>query len=136
MSFSAYIATRIVPAPGKSIRTPSAPRTLLACFAIYSMALPIALLDAWTGVYQTVYFSAFGLPRVPRFEHVIVDRGRLKGLNFGQRVNCMYCDYANGVLEWVRAVAAVTEAYSCAIKHPSGKRTPGEDGYYDPSSFQ
>ncbi|HRH93035.1 MAG TPA: hypothetical protein PKV72_00715 [Candidatus Peribacteria bacterium] len=110
-------------------------RTVAATIAIYSMIVPLVLLDLWTRAYHAVYFPLCGLPTVPREQYVIVDRGNLKGLKWGQRISCAYCDYANGVLAWVRAVAGITEAYSCAIKHPSGHRHQPDDLFYDHTDF-
>ena len=108
---------------------------VIASIAIYSMIIPLVMLDLWTQAYQAIYFYTYGLPKVPRESYVILDRGNLQGLTGGQRINCAYCDYANGVLAWVCAVAGITEAYSCAIKHPSGHRHQPDDQFYDHTDF-
>jgi hypothetical protein len=46
-----------------------------------------------------------------------MDRNRLGYLNGIERVNCTFCSYANGLLAYVREVAARTEQYWCPIKH-------------------
>jgi hypothetical protein len=48
---------------------------------------------------------------------MIFDRGHLAYLNAIERLNCMYCSYANGVIGYVREIAARTEQYWCPIKH-------------------
>ena len=40
----------------------------------------------------------------------------------------LYCGYANGVLTYVREVAARTEQYWCPIRH--AKRTRGAHAHY------
>jgi hypothetical protein len=135
MSLSEYLQGGMVPRSDVRMHQSSFPVSILAVVAIYSMIVPFVLIDASVALYHAVYFRAFGLPFVRRKDHVVLDRGRLAGLNFGQRVNCLYCDYANGVLSWVRAVTTVTEAYSCAIKHPSGIRSHDASGYYEAADF-
>lgn len=130
-----FLLNFLVPRRDLDVPELSFVRTFAASVAIYSMIVPIAMLDVWTRAYQAVYFSICGLPPVPRASYVIIDRGRLQGLKLGQRINCAYCDYANGVLAWVRAVAGITEAYSCAIKHPSGHRHQPDDAFYDHTDF-
>lgn len=39
-------------------------------------------------------------------------------------LNCVYCGYANGVLAYVREIAARTEQYWCPIRHAKGVRAP------------
>jgi len=38
-------------------------------------------------------------------------------LNAIEKVNCVYCGYANGVLAYVREIAGRTEQYWCPIRH-------------------
>mgnify|MGYP003894196953 CR=1 FL=1 len=45
------------------------------------------------------------------------DCGGLAYLNAVQKRNCAYCSYANGVVAYVREIAARTEQYWCPIKH-------------------
>ena len=46
-----------------------------------------------------------------------MERWDLKKLSFLQKINCVYCEYANGILAFAKAVGNQTEIYSCAIKH-------------------
>lgn len=34
-----------------------------------------------------------------------------------QKLNCIYCGYANGVLQYIVRIVAETEKYWCAIQH-------------------
>ena len=84
---------------------------------IYMLIVPFVLLDLFVWVYQSICFPAYGIPKVPRRDHVRIDRQHLAYLNALQKLNCVYCGYCNGVIGWVREVAARTEAYWCPIKH-------------------
>jgi hypothetical protein len=98
--------------------------SLLTAPLIYSMIVPLALLDAWLNVYQQIYFRAFGIARVPRSEYIIIDRQHLAYLNGLEAFNCVYCGYANGLIAYAREIAARTEQYWCPIKHALRIRDP------------
>ena len=84
---------------------------------IYSLFIPISLLDLLVCIYQAVCFPLYHIPRVSRKEYVVIDRHRLAYLNYIEKLNCAYCGYANGVLAYAREVASRTEQYWCPIKH-------------------
>lgn len=90
---------------------------LLTAPVIYSLIVPFVLLDIFVIVYQAICFPVYGIPKVPRRDYIVVDRQHLAYLNGLQKLNCIYCGYCNGVVGWVREVAARTEAYWCPIKH-------------------
>jgi len=98
--------------------------SLLTAPVIYSLLLPFALLDAWVTLYQWVCFPIYRIARVPRRDHFVIDRHRLAYLNAIEKVNCTFCSYANGVIAYVREVAACTEQYWCPIKHAQAIPTP------------
>lgn len=93
------------------------PSVVLTAPVIYSLILPILLLDLFVTLYQAICFPVYGIARVRRRDHIAVDRHRLAYLNIVQKVNCAYCGYANGVLGYAREIASRTEAYWCPIKH-------------------
>jgi len=97
------------------------PLVVLTAPVIYGMIVPLVLLDVAVRLYQAVCFPVYGIARVRRSDYVIIDRHRLEYLNGLQKLNCVYCGYANGVIAFVREVAARTELYWCPIKHA---RTP------------
>ena len=107
----------IVPQRGKVLFKLNLFTSPFAALAIYSMIVPIMIIDAWTQIYQIVYFGLRGIPMIQRRDYLMMDRFQLRGLNVAQKVNCFYCEYANGVIAWLKAVANQTEIYSCAIKH-------------------
>ncbi len=91
--------------------------TVLSAPVIYSLILPLALIDLWASAYQAICFRAYRLPQVPRREYLVFDRETLAYLNWIERLNCWFCEYANGVAAYVREIASRTEQYWCPIKH-------------------
>ena len=89
----------------------SSPLNALTAPVIYSMVVPVAILDAAFTVYQLTCFSIYGIARVPRGKYIVIDRQHLAYLNAIEKLNCMYCGYANGVFAYVREIAARTEQY-------------------------
>lgn len=89
--------------------------TILTAPVIYSLIVPFAVLDAWVSLYQAVCFRAWGLVRVRRREFFIIDRYKLSYLNGLEKANCVYCSYVNGLVAYVREIAARTEQYWCPI---------------------
>jgi hypothetical protein len=84
---------------------------------IYSVAIPIVLLDVWITLYQAICFPLYGMAKVRRSGYIVIDRHHLGYLNSIEKFNCVYCGYSNGVIAYVREVAARTEQYWCPIKH-------------------
>jgi hypothetical protein len=84
---------------------------------IYALILPIGLLDLFLAVYQRICFPVYGIPRVPRERYIVFDRHHLAYLNAIEKLNCVYCGYANGVIALAREVGSRTEQYWCPIKH-------------------
>ncbi|WP_193173214.1 hypothetical protein [Nisaea nitritireducens] len=97
--------------------------SLIVAPAVYGLIIPIALLDLGVWIFQLVCFTAWGMERVKRSDHVIVDRHRLSYLNGIEKLNCWYCGYANGVIALAREVASRSEQYWCPIKHALRVRT-------------
>jgi hypothetical protein len=96
---------------------PNAAAAAIALAIIYSLIVPLVLLDLWTVVYQKICFPLLGIKPVTRREYLVLDRHRLPYLNALEKANCAYCGYANGVVAFVREVAARTEQYWCPIQH-------------------
>ena len=84
---------------------------------IWSCAVPILLLDLWATVYQFICFPVYGIPQVKRSEFVVMDRSRLAYLNGIEKLNCIYCEYVNGLIAYVQEIAGRTEQFWCPIKH-------------------
>jgi hypothetical protein len=84
---------------------------------IYGMIVPLVLTDLFAAAYQLVCFPVYGIGRVRRSDYVVIDRHRLTYLNAIEKLNCVYCGYANGVIAYVRELASRTEQYFCPIRH-------------------
>ncbi len=97
---------------------------ILTAPIIYAMILPIALLDLWITIYQAICFRAYGIARVKRSTYIVIDRHQLAYLNAIEKLNCVYCGYANGVFAYVREIAGRTEQYWCPIRHARRIRAP------------
>lgn len=93
------------------------PLVALTAPVIYSLIVPFVLLDLFLAVYQFICFPVYGIPKVIRREYLVFDRRHLAYLNGLEKLNCFYCSYANGLIAYVREIAARTEQYWCPIKH-------------------
>jgi hypothetical protein len=100
--------------------------SLLTAPVIYSLLVPLLLLDVWTTIYQWVCFPIYGVPHVARRAYFVIDRHKLAYLNGVEKVNCTFCSYANGLFAYVREVAARTEQYWCPIRHAREIPAPHE----------
>lgn len=84
---------------------------------IYSLIIPLLIIDAWASLYQAICFRAYRIPRVCRANYILFDQQHLAYLNWIEALNCLYCGYANGVVAYVREIGSRTEQYWCPIKH-------------------
>ena len=91
---------------------------------IYSLIVPFALLDLWVSLYQRICFPIYGIARVRRGQYIAIDRHHLAYLNGIEKMNCVFCGYANGVIAFVREVSGRTEQYWCPIRHARRVRSP------------
>lgn len=104
------------------------PLVVLTAPVIYSMIVPIAVLDLSVMIFQAVCFPAYGIPKVRRRDYLVFDRHHLAYLNVLEKINCGYCSYANGAISFMREVASRTEIYWCPIKH--ARRVLGPHPHY------
>ncbi|MDP2124186.1 MAG: hypothetical protein Q8J92_07375 [Parvibaculum sp.] len=104
------------------------PLTILTAPVIYSLIVPLVLLDICVSIYHAVCFPAYGIEKVKRSDYLVFDRGHLAYLNALEKLNCAYCSYANGLIAYVREIAGRTEAYWCPIKH--AKKAAGAHEHY------
>lgn len=98
--------------------------TLLTAPVVYTLALPFVLLDVWVWLFQAICFRAWGINPVGRRAFFAIDRHQLAYLNGVEKLNCLFCSYANGLIAYVREVAARTEQYWCPIRHARRIRQP------------
>jgi hypothetical protein len=104
------------------------PLIVLSAPVIYSLLIPVILLDLWIMAYQAICFPAYGIPKVRRRDYLVFDRHHLAYLNIIEKINCAYCSYANGAIAFAREVASRTEVYWCPIKH--ARRVLGPHPHY------
>ena len=104
------------------------PLVILTSPVIYSLIVPIVLIDACMTIYQAICFPVYGIAKVPRGDYFAFDRAHLAYLNAIEKLNCAYCTYANGVFAYIREIASRTEEYWCPIKH--ARRAVGTHARY------
>ena len=97
---------------------------ILLAPVIYFMIVRALLPDLFITLYQGICFPIYGMPKVKRKDHIILDRHYLKYLNVIERFNCDYCSYFNGLASYISEIGAHTEQFWCPIKHASGKARP------------
>lgn len=102
--------------PAWKYAIPKNVRHLLSLPFIYLMAIPLVILDIFITVYHLAAFPLYGIPKVKRSDYLIYDRKFLDYLNIIQKVHCLYCSYANGLLAYAVEIAARTERYWCPVK--------------------
>lgn len=89
---------------------------------IFSVIIPIIILDIWIEVYHRICFPFYGLPYSKRSSYIVFDRMRLSYLTWDQKMYCMYCSYGNGVIQYWAAIAGASEAYWCGIQHQKTRK--------------
>ncbi|MBI3403051.1 MAG: hypothetical protein HY048_16685 [Acidobacteria bacterium] len=94
------------------------------CPIIYSLIVPLALMDAWITLHQWICFPAYGIPRLRRGASFAMDRHTLAYLNLIEKAHCTYCSYATGLFTYARDIGAQTEQYWCPIKHARAIPSP------------
>ena|SRR3989344_5373133 len=92
-------------------------RHLLSAPFIYIMIVPLVFLDFFIEIYHRICFPLYGIEYVKRSNYVRIDRHKLSYLTFLQKINCVYCGYANSLFRYSAEIAACTEKYWCGIKH-------------------
>jgi hypothetical protein len=93
------------------------PQNLITGPIIYSMIVPMLLLDVCVSFYQWTCFPIYGINKVRRGDYMIYDRQQLGYLNFIEKFHCTYCSYGNGLMAYASEIVGRTEEYFCPIKH-------------------
>jgi hypothetical protein len=84
---------------------------------IWGCLPPALCMDLVVTIFQAICFPVYGIPKVKRGQHIVFDRHALAYLNVIEKINCAYCSYFNGLISYIREIAARTEQYWCPIKH-------------------
>ncbi len=96
---------------------------------IYAMVIPAILFDVILFLYQQIIFRIYKFEFIKRSDYIIFDRQYLGYLNPIEKINCMYCSYFNGLMQYASGIASRTELYFCPIKH--AKKIAYEHDFYD-----
>lgn len=105
------------------------PINIITAPIIYTMIVPLVLIDVLVSFYQYSCFPIYGIKLVKRHHYIVFDRHHLSFLNIFERLHCLYCSYGNGVVAYIREILARTEQYFCPIKH-ARKVLGTHDRYY------
>jgi hypothetical protein len=84
---------------------------------IWGIVVPLLALDFFMELYHRICFPIYNIPIVDRSKFIKIDRHKLDYLEPLDKLNCVYCGYANGLLRYTAVIAAETEKYWCGIKH-------------------
>ncbi len=84
---------------------------------IYVMIFPLLILDISLEIYHRICFRLYRLPYVRRSNYIKIDRHKLTYLSWLEKLNCIYCGYANGLMQYAAVIAGETEKYWCGIMH-------------------
>ena len=93
------------------------PQNLITGPIIYSMIIPLLMLDLCVTLYQALCFPIYRIAKVRRANYIVLDRQHLEYLNLIEKFHCSYCGYASGLVAYVYEIVARTEEYFCPIKH-------------------
>jgi hypothetical protein len=99
-------------------------RHVISAPFIYAMVVPLVLLDVSVSLYQAICFRLWRIEHARRSDHVRIDRHKLSYLTGVQKLNCVFCGYANGVLAFAADITARTEQYWCPIQHERAPAAP------------
>lgn len=93
------------------------PQNLITGPLIYSLIVPLVMLDISVTLYQALCFPVYQVAKVRRDRYIVLDRQHLEYLNFIEKFHCTYCAYGSGLIAYVSEIVARTEEYFCPIKH-------------------
>lgn len=93
------------------------PLNLITGPIIYSMIIPLLILDLFVSFYQATCFPIYKITKLRRADYIVFDRQKLEYLNWIEKFHCTYCAYGSGLVAYVSAIIGKTEEYFCPIKH-------------------
>ena len=93
------------------------PQNLITGPIIYSMIIPMLILDVSVSFYQWACFPIYKISKVKRSDYILIDRHHLHYLNLIEKFHCTYCAYGAGLLAYISEIVGRTEQYFCPIKH-------------------
>lgn len=93
------------------------PQNLICAPFIYGMIIPLAFFDLCITLYQAICFPIFRIAKARRPDYLVFDRQKLEYLNIVEKIHCVYCEYANGLVAYATEIIGRTEQYFCPIRH-------------------
>ncbi|HQS65626.1 MAG TPA: hypothetical protein PLM93_00380 [Sulfuricurvum sp.] len=84
---------------------------------IYAGIIPAFILEVFLFVYQMINFRVYKIAPVLRKDYFVYDRASLDFLNIIEKINCFYCSYFNGLLQYTVEIVGRTEQFWCPIRH-------------------
>jgi len=96
-------------------------REIISFPFIWMMLIPAFFLDLCLFIYQNTAIRLYKIPLAKRSDYIVFDRSQLAYLNWIQKIDCIYCSYFNGLMQYSVEVAWRTEKYWCPIKHATKK---------------
>jgi len=89
---------------------------------LWWLLIPLLISDICIEIYHRIFFLFYKVPYIKRRNYIqIMDRARLPYLNIVQKIYCMYCGYANGLVHYRVEIGGVTEHYWCGVQHRNRK---------------
>lgn len=90
---------------------------------IYAGIIPALILELFLFVYQMINFRVYKITPVMRHHYFIFDRASLDFLNIIEKINCFYCSYFSGLLNYTTEILGRTEQFWCPIRHAQKLRS-------------
>jgi hypothetical protein len=69
------------------------------------MLIPAIFLDICMFIYQNTAMRLYKIPLAKRSDYIVFDRKQLAYLNWIQKLDCIYCSYFNGLMQYSVEVA-------------------------------
>ena len=103
---------------------------------LWTLIIPLIITDIWIEIYHHILFPLYKMPCVKRRNYIqIMDRAKLPYLNIVQKIYCIYCGYANGLVRYWVQIAGETEHYRCGIQHQKKANFVDEEHQKDFSKY-
>ncbi len=80
------------------------PINLMTGPIIYSMIVPMLILDVCISFYQLTCFPIYKIKLVKRRDYMSFDRHHLHYLNWIEKFHCSYCAYGAGLLAYITEI--------------------------------
>ncbi|MFA6188415.1 MAG: hypothetical protein WC680_03955 [Sulfuricurvum sp.] len=84
---------------------------------IYVGIIPAFILEFFLFFYQMINFRVYKIAPVIRKDYFVFDRTSLDFLNIIEKINCFYCSYFSGLLQYTTEIVGLTEQFWCPIRH-------------------